>query len=269
MNRRVWCGFVLTILSALTVRAQQQATAYASTSCVKVQPGKAAEFAKFQNDVEKKIVQLQADEGEIASRFLSQTLFPGGEEARCNYIVFTSYSGIPPVPAPEHLTSLLKKAGVGLTSDAYFAKTAEVERTISVEMFRQIVLIGNVQKGDYIYLNFMKVHDLPGYLDFERTIYKPVAEGFMEDGTFHAWIVLQSFLPGGTGLPYQAISADIFPSWEKAIKGDNAAEMYKKVHPNLDQQEIHDRLVKLRDLDHRYLVVVQDVTVPSTKAAKP
>jgi hypothetical protein len=267
MNCRIFCAFVFGMLSTLVLCAQDQA--YTSVSCVKVQPGKLAEFTNFQHEVVKKIVQVEADENELTSWFLSRVVFPSGEEARCDYMVFTSYGGIPPTPEPDWFTGVLQRAGIHMTVGAYRLKAAEVERTISTEMFRQFIMLGTVQKGDYIYLNFMKVHDTPGYFDFERTIYKPVAEGFLQDGTFHAWMVLQSFLPGGTGLPYQAISADIFPSWKRAFEGDNSAEMFKKVHPEIDPQELHDKMLKLRDLDRRYFVTVEDVAAPATKRSNP
>ncbi len=236
---------------------------YDRLTCLKVLPGKAAEFSRFENDVVKKVVQAEANWKDIAAWFLLRTVFPTGEEASCDYIAVSAYSGIPPAPGgPERLADLLHRADIGLSAEAYRARAGELARIVSTEMWKTAVLVGEVQKGDYLYMNFMKVHDAPGYLAFEQNIWKPMAEAWVKDGTFHAWVVMVPFLPSGTGTPCQLISADVFPSWEKAFQGEEEVNTWKRVHPEMTLQQAEEKLVKLRDLDRRYFLAVQDKILP-------
>src|SRR5579859_5560489 len=98
----------LTLFSAVALQAQQGALGYNRVSCLKVQPGKQAEFTQFESDVAKKLEQAEVDEGDFTSWQLWRVVFPTGEEARCDYIAVISYPGPPPAPrGPEHMGSLL------------------------------------------------------------------------------------------------------------------------------------------------------------------
>jgi hypothetical protein len=67
----------------------------------------------------------------------------------------------------------------------------------------------------------------------ESTGWKPVAESFSKElGT--AWVVFTLAMPGGTGLPYNGLTVDIFPSWEALGKGVPARATWNKVHPEMD-----------------------------------
>lgn len=250
MNRLTYLASALIFAAAPAVRAQAGPPGHDGVTCLKVLPGKAAEFSQFVNDIVKKAVQAEADHGAIEAWTLLRTVFPSGEEARCDYIAISAYSGIPPASqGTERLADLLAKQG-------------QLARIVSSEMWRTVVLVGTLQKGDYLYMNFMKVHDAPNYLAFEQNIWKPMGEAWVKDGTFHAWLVMVPFLPSGIGLPYQLISADVFPSWEKAFQGEEEVETWKRVHPDLTLQQAEGMLVKLRDLDRRYFLTVQEKIVP-------
>ena len=266
MNRNVFYVLALVLTSPLMMMAQSAPTGYRRITCLKVQPGKQAELARFQNDIWKKLVQREVDEGEDSAAYLLRTVFPGGEEAYCDYITVIAYADIPPSPpGPEHLAGLLKKASLDMTVDAYYAKVRELERVVASELWRPLIIVGTAQKGDFLYLNFMKVHDMPTYQGFEQNVWKQMAEAFIKEGIMRGWFVMVPFLPSGTA-GYQAVSVDGFPSWAQAVKGiyDVEADTFKRVHPDLQLSDFEGKLVKARDLDHRYLVTVEERIVPSS-----
>jgi len=264
MNRAPYSLLVWMLLPASGIQAQNAPASYDMMSCLKIQPGKTVEFTQFMNDVVKKVVQAEAGQGEIGAWYLLRTVFPAGEEARCDYVTLSAYRDIPAAPqGPEHLAELLHKAGIGMTPETFLARVAQLQRTISVEMWRTMILVGEVQEGDYLYMNFMRVHDAQNYMAFEQNIWKPMGEAWVKDGTFHAWMVAVPFLPSGTGLPYQLISADVFPTWEQAFKGEEEINTWKRVHPEMTLQQAEEKLVKLRDLDRRYFLTVQEKIVPA------
>jgi len=240
---RIWqVVLAAALFPPAAVLAQNNPLAYDRAVCLKVTPGQSAAFQQFLNDTLRKAVQARADRGEIASWLLLRTVFPEGEEARCDYLSITTWAGIPPASAPLELSG------------------APV-RIVSTEMWRTVILVGGLRQGDYLYMNFMKVHDAPNYLAFEQNIWKPMGEAWVKDGTFHAWLVMTPFLPSGTGLPYQLISADVFPTWEQAFRGEEEVNTWKRVHPEMTLQEAEERLGKLRDLDRRYFLTVQEKVV--------
>lgn len=268
MNRLTYFALALTFPAAPVLNAQAGPLGHDIVTCLKVQPGKATDFKQFENDIVKKVITAETDQGDMAAWFLLRTVFPTGEEARCDYIAVSAHSDIPPTPqGPEHLADLLRKAQTGLSPEAYLAKAAQVARIVSTEMWRTVVLVGEVQKGDYLYMNFMKVHDAPNYLAFEQNIWKPMGEAWVKDGTFHAWMVMVPFLPSGVGLPYQLVSADVFPTWEQALKGEEEVNTWKRVHPEMTLQQAEEKLVKLRDLDRRYFLTVQEKILPGQPRA--
>ena len=266
MNRRIWLFLVVFLAPTVPAFSQQAPPDYFKFTCVKIRPGKANELERF-HETMRRVAQADADTGGISGAYLLRTIFPEGAESRCDYISINSFSGVPPEPrGKDRLNMLLQKAGVPMTADDYVEKRFDLQRAISVELWRAVVFMGNMHKGDYLYLNFMKVHDLPAYTAFEKDVRRPVAQSLLEDGTFHAWFAMTVDLPEGTGLPYQLVTADIFPSWEKAMAGADDPGAFKKVHPGMDYNASEVKLAQMRDLDRRYFLVVEDVVLPSAKA---
>jgi hypothetical protein len=265
MNRNVFYVLAFVLMSPFMMRAQSAPAGYDRITCLKAQPGKQAELAQFQNDVWKKLVHVEVDEGEASAAYLLRTVFPGGEEAYCDYITVIVYPGVPPPPGPEHLTGLIKKAGIDMNVDAYDAKVRELAQVVSSELWRPLIIVGAAQKGDYLYLNFMKVHETDAYFGLERNMWKPMAEAFIKDGIMSAWFLVVPFLPSGTA-GYQAVSVDVFPSWEKALKGIYEVEKdtFKRVHPNMQMSDFEAKIMKARDLDRRYLLTVEEKITSSS-----
>ena len=53
----------------------------------------------------------------------------------------------------------------------------------------------------------------------------------------------------------------MFPTWEQAFRGEEEVNTWKRVHPEMTLQEAEERLGKLRDLDRRYFLTVQEKVV--------
>jgi hypothetical protein len=263
MNRRIWLLLVVLFAPMVPAFSQQAPSDYFKFTCVKIQPGKANELERFRETM-RRVAQADADTGGISGAYLLHPIFPEGAESRCDYIIINSFSGLPHAPqGNDRLNMLLQKARVPMTAADYVAKRSDLQQVISVELWHAVVFVGNMQKGDYLYLNFMKVHDPLAYTAFEKEVRQPVARFLLEDGTFHAWFAMTVDLPEGTGFPYQFVSADIFPSWEKAIAGADDAGAFKKVHPDMDYSASEAKLAQMRDLDRRYFLVIQDIVLPS------
>jgi hypothetical protein len=232
---------------------------YLSTSCIKVLPGKMQDYRKFVTDYSLKANSQLVSSGEITSWMLLRSVIPAGEEARCDYISVTTHKAEPLPPlVPGEAEKILQKAGINMTWAAYTAKRIELTRLVATELWRTRDRVGSSQKGDYLYLNYMKVHNPVDYLKFEHEVWRPLAESMVKDGSMRAWSLSTLMLPGGTDRKYAAVSADVFPSWEAVFKPGTFAETFKKTHPDKNIEETMSSLTKLRDLGRRELFVIQE-----------
>jgi len=240
--------------------AQQQPGYYQVLNCIKVTTGKTTEYLKFVNDASKPLAQARANAGEIVSWSLLRSVLPTGEEARCDYSIVTTYEGpIPPPPVRrEDLPKALERASIKMTAAEYYARRDAVSHLVATELWRTRIRLGQPQKGNYVFLNYMKVHDLPGFTKFETDVWRPLAEGWIKEGTQTGWVFNTALLPGGTEIKYAAVTADIYPSWEATFQQRNTTDMFKKAHPGKDLQQTMAPQTKLRDLAQRNLMIIEE-----------
>jgi hypothetical protein len=239
------------------LEAQQQPVYYQTLNCIKVMPGKARELTQFVRDTSMKVAQMRADAGEILTWSLLGSVMPAGQEARCSHMIATLYEGLPRAPlGTEGFEKALQKAGVNMTGSDWTAKATSLSRLVSTEMWRHRIRVGAPQKDHYLFLNYMKVHDSPEYNDFENTVWRPMAEAWIKEGSQSGWVFATKVLPSGTDTTYAAYSADIYPSWDAAFKQRSTQATFEKIHTGKNYLQTMDRLPKLRDLARRELWVI-------------
>src|SRR5689334_1414441 len=79
--------YALSCAIGLTIAAAQNPPGnFVRTACIKVQPGKFAEFMQFVHGPGPKVVQAIVDSGELAASSLLRSVAPAGDEARCDFI---------------------------------------------------------------------------------------------------------------------------------------------------------------------------------------
>ncbi len=241
---------------------------YQVVNCIKVKPGKGREFRQFWNDVSAKVAQVRADEGRVMTTSLLRSVMPAGEEARCDAMISNFYEGPPPEPSTSALAADLKKAGLSITADEYYAKRDSLTRLIATEVWRPRTRIGQFAKGSYVYINYMKVHNAPEYYKFENDVWKPIAEQMIKDGALAGWIQSSLMLPGGADAKYTAFSGDVFPSYQAAMQGGMPLRAtFAKVFPGKNYEETMIQS-KLRDLAQRHLYVIEQRITRSSMVSK-
>jgi len=127
MKRWVCCITVALGLFVTRTEAQDQQGGYHRVACIKVKPGKEAEFREFVAGAARKFFQSSADSGEIAGWFLARTVIPAGSEAGCDYVGVTLFRDLPRPPLGlEEIDKGLKRAGVAMSASEFVAKREEV-----------------------------------------------------------------------------------------------------------------------------------------------
>lgn len=250
-------------LAASTSRAQDQnPRPTVRDYCIKIAPGKGAEFEAYLRDVSVPLAQARADSGEFVWSLVARAVSPAGSSAPCDYRVAYGYKGLPPEElSREGLDAALKRAKLPLTADQLIAKRSALSSLVAAEIWSQIDGVGpNVEKGGYVRLNHNRL--LPGegseWIRMETTFWKPIMEAWLKEGGKGGWSVYGLFMPGGQSTPYDGMSVDTFPDWNGLMQGVPLGTLWPKVHPNATITDTFNRFDKVRSVhDVEYYKVVE------------
>lgn len=252
----------LLCLAGQTICAQTTPSTYAAIFCVKVTPGKNAEYERMIADVSHKLAQVAISEKRMTRWSVSRAVVPSGEQARCSYVLGYFYQGPPPAPSPT-TDADLKKAGVNMTAQAMYDKRNAISKLVESQIAVRYAGFGASQKGDYWQMNHMKPKPGKGqeFRNFERTRWLPLAEEAAKSGhPRKAWAGYYIIYPSGTGAPYDDVTVDVFRDWASIWKPQGySKETIAKVFPGKSSDDIFGPLGGLRDLTRRELYVVVDV----------
>ena len=266
--RHLLWGAALTAALPVMLAAQPASSpGFHSVSCVKVKPGKHAEFNTLVNGDLRKLEQSRVDSGAISAWVELRIVSPAGRNARCDYTFVSFYSGLPSAPmSDEEMTADLQKAGISTS----LAEIRQQEDAAGYLVFnsidRTVLSVGGAKKGDYIVVNDMKVvPDESAWIANEKKLWQPIFEDGVKDGSIDGWSVVEQFMPRGAedrGITY---TVDIYPSWDAVFNffGPKFPDRWKKVHPDMpiDQGMAQER--KLDTIEHTWLYNVVDVIQPS------
>ena len=249
----------------VTLPAQPAPSGYHTIACIKVKPGKGAEYRKFFADDVHKLEQASADSGRISAWFLLGAVMPAGSSAACDYVSILIFPGAPPAPMGlDGLGALLKKSGLAISAEDYVAQRGSMTELVSSALWRNQIAVGTLQKGDYVVVNHMKVPKMGEWIAYEKKVWQPFAESMVKDGVTRGWFLNVLEIPGGSDLKYQASTVDVYPGWDAYFKlGNGFAERFKKVHPDMDINQTFDNYEKLRTIGSLEMLSVEDFVAPA------
>jgi len=223
--------------------------------CVKVAPGKGAEYEAFLRDVTVPLARARAEAGEFVWFVAASGVVPAGSSAPCDYRLVYGYKGLPPEPASKDvLAAGLKRANLKLGVDEMVARRNALTQLVSVEIWAGIDGIGPpAEKDGYVQLNHYKVKygEMDEWTRLETTYWKAVMDAWLKAGGKGGWSVSALIWPAGDSTPYDALTVDTFPSWNALVHGVPATELWPKVHPNTTANDLFNRLEKVRSVHDR------------------
>jgi len=258
---------VFAAVSAVTGFAQaQKEPPTVRDFCVKVIPGKNAEFEAYIHDTAVPLNQSRADAGEIAWFLVVRGVIPAGTSAKCDYRIAYGYKGLPPEPLSDaQIDAALKRAQINLSAKELAAKRDSLSQLVDVGIWSQIEAIGaSTEKGNYIRLNHYSVKpgEWENWTHLETTYWKPMVEAWLKSGGKGSWGVYGQMMPEGDNVPYNALTVDIFSDWNSLVHGVPFAT-WQKVHPNTDATDVFDRLDRVRSRHDIEIYKVLEVTAPA------
>ena len=219
--------------------------------CTKTQPGKGAEFEELLSRTALKAAQFNISQGKLARYVVSRNMYPGGSSAECDYISSFFYNGAPAENTTEVTSAAWANARVGMPYPAFLAKLNSIAHTVRTDVYIAVARTGASQLGDYLVLNRMKVQDPEAWGELEGKTWKPIQEARIKDGQLRAWGSYSKVLPSGSGEPYSAITADVYPSWD-ALWGQKPIMGYvQQAHPTMSGEEFNEKTSKAREIVSR------------------
>jgi hypothetical protein len=251
----------MSVFCGSTAFGQGQQPQYSRVACVKVRDGKSADYAAYLRDVVK-LQKVRVDSGAMNTYIVGQAVSPQGRSARCDYHLVSTYDGFPPEAAsPEQTSADMTKAGLTMGREAMLAKRDELSYLVSMDTWRWQDRVGAPPaKGQYVRVNFNKVGagNLGEWLHLVGTGWKPLAEASAKElgtGWGSAWLAM----PGGSALPYNTMTVDIFPNWAAVGKGIPSRRLWNQVHPESDMASYTNRGATIADRTRIDLLKIVDV----------
>ena len=243
-----------------TLLAQQAPSGYHSVACIKVKPENTSQFRKWMSEDARKLAQARVDSGEISTWFLLRSVIPQGTSAECDYLNVVMYPGAPPKPmGMDELGVALKKAGITVSAQEYVDRRNSLTTLVSNNLFQNKIFVGAMNKGDYLEVNYMRVSNMDDYLAYEKKVWQPFAEAMAKGGVRTGWSLNVQVLPSGSDLRYQAVTVDVFPSWDAMFKDLPFADTFKKVHPDMEIGTTFETYEKLRTILSTNVYQLSDV----------
>ena len=254
-------GVAIAAALSATLLAQQAPSGYHSVACIKIKPGKSAEFQKWTATDGRAFQQARVDSGAISGWLLMRSVIPVGTSAQCDYLSISEYPGAPPAPMGlDAMGPLLKKAGLTMSPQEFVDRRGSMTELVSQNLFQNRATVGTMKKGDYFIVNYMKIPNTSDWLAAEKKIWHPIAESMVQAGITSGWSVNVQVLPNGTDLPFQAVTVDVYPSWDAVFAGNaHFPEHFKKAHPDMEIGTTMEKLDTLRTIVSRTLFTCDDM----------
>ncbi len=251
---------------SVTLFAQQAPSGYHRVACFKVNPGKTSEYHKWAAEDVHKMQQSSADSGVISTWYLLRAVTPQGASARCDYLSVVMYPGMPPAPLDlDQLGATLKKAGLPMSAQEFVDHRNSLTQLVSNNLFQNQIFVGTSKKGDYFMVNYMKVPNTGDWLAYEKKAWQPMAELMAKDGARSGWSVNLQVLPAGSDLKFEAVTVDVYPSWDAIFKVVDFAGYFKKAHPDMEVGTTMEAFGKLRTIVSTDLYTVEDMVTATKK----
>ncbi len=253
------CAALVAAFSAV-LAAQQAPAGYHSVACIKVKPENNSEFRKWSAGDVHKFAQSRVDGGALSSWILLRAVIPAGTSAECDYVIVSMYPGAPPKPLElDDLDAALKKAGVAMTGQQYVDRRTSLTTLVSNNMFQNRASVGSFKTGDYFVVNYMKALNIEDYVAWEKKAWQPMAEAMAKDNSRSGWSVNTLVFPGGTDVKFNAVTVDVYPTWDSIFNGnEHFIDMWRKAHPDMELGTTFEQYDKLRHQGDIDVFVVQD-----------
>lgn len=262
------------VASSSPTYAQQNQMVYVVVDFKRVEPGKAADYVAMEHDIWRPIHEQRIKGGRMLDWALYIPEYPGASGSDHDFITVNVYGSLKDVQDPlDDFQQLAEKAHPGKNLDELFSRGENVARTIGSELWVLADQTSPDQAGStrprFLSIAYMRSKPAEeSYAQIEQSIWRPVNQELVRSGRIRSWGVYALLYPGGSEYPYDYAAVAAVDDLS-TLHGSPlfTPELFQKVHPNKDFQDMMRRTLAARDLVHLRLWRMVDSATAGTTAS--
>ncbi len=211
---------------------------------------KSADYVNFEKEVWKPINQQLIKEGKKSAWYLYKLKYPQGSLADYDYVVVNVYPEWNQLTfSSTDLPDVLKKVNTKLKVDSILMKTSAMRTVAWRQLFRLIgqAVAKETKPSKFVIAN--EVKSVAGqeseYVKLEQTYFKPFHTARSAEGIMNNWGLYKRELPYGEKFSYDYVTFNGYATWDDITK-QNPPTAWKKVHGDLNFNEVHDKILSKR-----------------------
>lgn len=221
---------------------------YALLEYMKIEPGRAADYRKVEQEIWMPIHRERVKAKLIRSWALWGVRYPGGTSREYDIVAVTLYDNFKDLET-SYPAEIYAKVHPKMTTAEIGAQTSAARKMVRTEVVSIIdfALPGpedprsqpaaapaKYARFDYKKVEFGKGGD---YVRNERRYYKPFWQEHVNQNLLRGWAVLGVRFPGGTEREYGFLTIQLFDKFEQ-LERPSTQNIWAKVHPNVKGEEI-------------------------------
>ena len=221
-----------TLLLGLFATAASAPTAtqetYLDTRCIGTPGGKGDAYRDYMLAVTAKTMQVRADEGNIAGWIFARSVITA--DGDCDFLQVNLHQGFPPERSP--IDPYMVKAGLKTTREEWYKRLAELTDAVRRELWRGVVEVGRLEKGNYLRIDYYKVNPRKQaqWSRQQEQLWRPAYAAELRGGGVLGWQVDRLFLPGGAGQPYSARTFTALKDWASVGQTPDSEAVARRFH---------------------------------------
>src|SRR5688572_13148343 len=210
----------------------------------------ASDFVSVEKKMWVPVHQQLIKDGKKIGWYLYRVKYPTGTDAGYNYVRFNVFAEWKQAEAPyAGVAKTIKKVHPNLDTTAFGKNTSQSREILWEQLFQVIdeAAAKVNQPSKYIVVNQVKsVAGAEGeYVKMERTYFKPFHTERVARSVMNNWSLYKPIMPYGEKYPYDYVTLNGFSTWDQ-ITANNPPDVWKKVHGDLNFDQIHTQILQKR-----------------------
>jgi len=209
---RIWSFATLCGMACLAAFAQPATPPkYVQVDYMKVEPGKAQQYVKMEQDIFKAIHQDRIKKGTIESWALYAVRYPAGTNREYDFVTATVFPNYAAMEIPYKGTDATK-IHPNMTAQEIADRAAAARKLIRSDVFYIIDRAGTPSAWKYLEMQYMKAEPGKGgdYLRAVQELWKPIHEERVKKGLILGWGIAGLRYPGGANREYDYVTATYY-----------------------------------------------------------
>ena len=233
---------------------------YSMVSMMKVPQDGGSDYINLERKIWKPVHQELLKQGKIIGWYLYRVQYAGsGDEF--NYVTVTHFVGNESLDDLNY-GEIFEVVHPNVPGNIIFEQTMESRELVSSRLLQwnlQSFPEEQREPSRYAVVNYQKSVPGKNYFALRRDHVKPAFDLAVKEGKIAGWGLWSTMFPGGSGLPYNWVSADFYNKMSE-IGQYGWADMIKRANPNENMDKLMPKMGESRMMVRRELWELIDYT---------